>query len=213
MGRAYHGNAFAGRANHAWTADNAAAKGLGSSGAGAKGGGKDASIGTPSPASPAAASGPSTGARSRVAGVAKAMGVAPGTSRRAPGPDGAASASSAVATPWRRASSAMRGESVSKAETWPPLDVPYQIASDMTFDADVALSAARVRPGQVARYGAEMETGGTVAPLLMGELRAAIERDPEVRAILNPEQIAEAFSLDRQLRNVDKIFARVFEKE
>jgi EAL domain-containing protein (putative c-di-GMP-specific phosphodiesterase class I) len=28
----------------------------------------------------------------------------------------------------------------------------------------------------VARYGAEMETGGTVAPLLMGELRAAIER-------------------------------------
>ena len=30
------------------------------------------------------------------------------------------------------------------------------------------------------------------------------------RAVLTPEQIAEGFSLDRQLRNVDKIFARVF---
>jgi adenylosuccinate lyase len=46
-----------------------------------------------------------------------------------------------------------------------------------------------------------------------GDFRAAIEGDPEVRAILKPEQIAEAFSLDRQLRNVDKIFARVFGKE
>ena len=43
-----------------------------------------------------------------------------------------------------------------------------------------------------------------------GDFRAAIEGDPEVRAILKPEQIAESFSLDRQLRNVDKIFARVF---
>jgi len=43
-----------------------------------------------------------------------------------------------------------------------------------------------------------------------GDFRAAIEQDAEVRAILKPEQIAESFSLDRQLRNVDKIFARVF---
>jgi hypothetical protein len=28
--------------------------------------------------------------------------------------------------------------------------------------------------------------------------------------MMTPEQIAHAFSLDRQLRNVDKIFARVF---
>ena len=35
----------------------------------------------------------------------------------------------------------VRGETVSTAQTWPTLDVPYQIASDMTFDADVALSA------------------------------------------------------------------------
>jgi len=34
--------------------------------------------------------------------------------------------------------------------------------------------------------------------------------DPEIRAALKPEQIGEAFSLERQLRNVDKIFARVF---
>ena len=42
------------------------------------------------------------------------------------------------------------------------------------------------------------------------DFRAAIEADPEIRAVLTPEQIAESFSLDRQLRNVDKIFARVF---
>ena len=45
------------------------------------------------------------------------------------------------------------------------------------------------------------------------QLRAAIEADPEVRAVVSLEQIAEAFSLDRQLRNVDKIFARVFGKQ
>jgi adenylosuccinate lyase len=42
------------------------------------------------------------------------------------------------------------------------------------------------------------------------DFRAAIEADPEIRVALKPEQIAEAFSLERQLRNVDKIFARVF---
>jgi adenylosuccinate lyase len=43
-----------------------------------------------------------------------------------------------------------------------------------------------------------------------GDFRAAVEADPEIRAILSPAQIAEAFSLDRQLRNVDRIFERVF---
>jgi len=43
-----------------------------------------------------------------------------------------------------------------------------------------------------------------------GDFRAAIESDPEIRAVMSSEQIAESFSLDRQLRNVDKIFARVF---
>jgi adenylosuccinate lyase len=42
------------------------------------------------------------------------------------------------------------------------------------------------------------------------DFRAAIEADPEIRAVLKPERIGEAFSLERQLRNVDKIFARVF---
>ncbi len=42
------------------------------------------------------------------------------------------------------------------------------------------------------------------------DFRAAIESDPEIRAVLNAEQIAMAFSLERQLRNVDKIFGRVF---
>jgi adenylosuccinate lyase len=43
-----------------------------------------------------------------------------------------------------------------------------------------------------------------------GDFRAAIEADPEIRAALTPERIAEAFSLERQLRNVDRIFERVF---
>jgi len=42
------------------------------------------------------------------------------------------------------------------------------------------------------------------------DFRAAIESDPEIARVLTREQIAESFSLDRQLRNVDKIFARVF---
>jgi adenylosuccinate lyase len=42
------------------------------------------------------------------------------------------------------------------------------------------------------------------------DFRAAVEADPEVTAVMSKEQIAQAFSLERQLRNVDKIFARVF---
>ncbi|MGA2578982.1 MAG: adenylosuccinate lyase [Bryobacteraceae bacterium] len=42
------------------------------------------------------------------------------------------------------------------------------------------------------------------------DFRAAIERDPEICAVLNQNQIAESFSLGRQLRNVDAIFRRVF---
>jgi adenylosuccinate lyase len=43
-----------------------------------------------------------------------------------------------------------------------------------------------------------------------GDFRAAVESDPEIREVMTPEQIAHAFSLDRQLQNVDAIFARVF---
>ncbi|HEY1494274.1 MAG TPA: adenylosuccinate lyase [Candidatus Solibacter sp.] len=43
-----------------------------------------------------------------------------------------------------------------------------------------------------------------------GDFRAAIEADPEIAAVLTRGKIAEAFSLERQLRNIDKIFARVF---
>jgi len=42
------------------------------------------------------------------------------------------------------------------------------------------------------------------------DFRAAIEADAEIRAVLSPGQIAESFSLERQLRNVDAIFRRVF---
>jgi len=43
-----------------------------------------------------------------------------------------------------------------------------------------------------------------------GDFRKAIEADPEIRAIMNLDQIAEAFSLDRQLRNIDRVFEQVF---
>jgi len=46
-----------------------------------------------------------------------------------------------------------------------------------------------------------------------GSFRESIEADPEIRAVLPPGKIAEAFSLERQLRNVDRIFARVFGDE
>ncbi len=42
------------------------------------------------------------------------------------------------------------------------------------------------------------------------DFRAAIEADPEIRAVLSPEKLAESFSLERQLRNVGGIFDRVF---
>ena len=45
-----------------------------------------------------------------------------------------------------------------------------------------------------------------------GDFRAAIENDPEIAAVLSKEKLAETFSLERQLRNVDKVFARVFGK-
>jgi adenylosuccinate lyase len=44
-----------------------------------------------------------------------------------------------------------------------------------------------------------------------GDFRAAVEQDPDVRAVLSTEQIAQSFSLERQLGNVDRIFARVFQ--
>jgi len=43
-----------------------------------------------------------------------------------------------------------------------------------------------------------------------GDFRAAIEADPEIRAVLSPDAIAHSFSLERQLKNVDRIFERVF---
>ena len=42
------------------------------------------------------------------------------------------------------------------------------------------------------------------------DFRAAIEADPSITALLPPEKLAQTFSLDRQLRHVDQIFARVF---
>jgi len=43
------------------------------------------------------------------------------------------------------------------------------------------------------------------------DLKSSVLGDKEIRAHLSEEQIARVFSLDTYLRNVDKIFARVFE--
>lgn len=42
------------------------------------------------------------------------------------------------------------------------------------------------------------------------DFRELVESDPEIRRYLSSEQIAEAFSVNRQLKHVDKIFERVF---
>jgi len=46
-----------------------------------------------------------------------------------------------------------------------------------------------------------------------GDFRAAIENAPEIQAALSADQIAATFSLERQLKNVDRIFERVFRGE
>jgi adenylosuccinate lyase len=43
-----------------------------------------------------------------------------------------------------------------------------------------------------------------------GDFRAAVESDPTITQAISREKLAEAFSLDRQLRHVDVIFRRVF---
>ena len=43
-----------------------------------------------------------------------------------------------------------------------------------------------------------------------GDFRAAIESDPEITQRLSREQLAESFSVSRQLGNIDRIFERVF---
>ena len=42
------------------------------------------------------------------------------------------------------------------------------------------------------------------------DFRAAIESDPEIRAVLSGAALAESFSISRHLRNVEAIFERVF---
>jgi adenylosuccinate lyase len=43
-----------------------------------------------------------------------------------------------------------------------------------------------------------------------GDFRASIESDPEISQLLSKEQLAESFSVSRQLGNIDRIFERVF---
>jgi adenylosuccinate lyase len=46
-----------------------------------------------------------------------------------------------------------------------------------------------------------------------GDFRAAVEADSKILSFLSVEETKRAFSLDRQLANVDRIFARVFQKQ
>jgi adenylosuccinate lyase len=42
------------------------------------------------------------------------------------------------------------------------------------------------------------------------DFRALVEKDPDIQRYLSRSDIANAFSLERQLRNVDAIFRQVF---
>jgi len=46
-----------------------------------------------------------------------------------------------------------------------------------------------------------------------GDFRKRVSEDPEVRAVLSDQEIAEVFRLERTLAHVDAVFARVFGKE
>jgi adenylosuccinate lyase len=43
-----------------------------------------------------------------------------------------------------------------------------------------------------------------------GDFRAAVQADPEIRSRLSEQQLAAAFSVNRQLQHVDRIFERTF---
>jgi adenylosuccinate lyase len=43
-----------------------------------------------------------------------------------------------------------------------------------------------------------------------GDFQSLISTDPDIQKHLTPEEIKSAFSLDTYLRNVDAVFARVF---
>jgi adenylosuccinate lyase len=45
-----------------------------------------------------------------------------------------------------------------------------------------------------------------------GDFRARIAADPEVQWLMSPEQIGEVFKLERYLKHVDALFARVFDR-
>lgn len=45
-----------------------------------------------------------------------------------------------------------------------------------------------------------------------GDFRQAVEADPQISSRLTKPQLDEVFSLERQLKNVDRIFARVFQR-
>jgi adenylosuccinate lyase len=44
-----------------------------------------------------------------------------------------------------------------------------------------------------------------------GDLRQRVSQDPEIRAVLQPQEIADVFRLERYLTHVDAVFARVFQ--
>ena len=84
----------------------------------------------------------------------------------------------------------------------------------MLLEQGERLAARAGRPLRLRRVVVrEPEKARTVMlppEIVSADFRAAINSDPEVRAVLSAEKIAASFSLDRQLRNVDRIFDRVF---
>jgi len=84
-----------------------------------------------------------------------------------------------------------------------------EMTRGLVFSGQLLLDLAAAGMLREAAYGV-VQRHAMEAWERESDFRAAIESDPEITRVLAPEKIAESFSLDRQLRNVDKIFARVF---
>jgi adenylosuccinate lyase len=74
-----------------------------------------------------------------------------------------------------------------------------QVLNDLAAAGMLREAAYRVVQGHAMRCWEQGE-----------DFRAAIEADPAIRAVLTAAGIANAFSLERQLRNTGRIFERVF---
>ncbi len=84
-----------------------------------------------------------------------------------------------------------------------------ELTKGLVFSGQLLLDLAAAGMLREAAYSA-VQRHAMEAFEIETEFRPRIEADPEIARYLNKEQIAQAFSLERQLRHVGAIFDRVF---